>query len=358
MKKIKNSIMASVIITMIIITITGCNSTSNTSKNGYAKELYLYNWTEYMPDSVLKEFQNRYGIKVIQSTYTSNEEMMAKLIAGGTSQYDLAVPSNYFVQALVEKKLIQKIDKDSIKDLSNINESFLNLKYDEGNQYTVPYMMSMSVLAVNKAKLKELGVEINSYNDLLNPKLKGKIVVVDDQRELIGIALKAQGNDSNEMDKDKILGTTEWLKKLTPNIKAYDSDSPKTLLISNEVVVGLVWNAEAALAMKENKEIEVIFPKEPSAKSIDSFVITSSSKHKKEAELFINFILEPKISKMISEVYPYTNPNKAAKPLLSKEYIDNPASNIPDAEIKKGTLLDDVGDSIKYYDNVWTEVKK
>lgn len=358
MKKTKKSIMFCAIITIIFITITGCNSSSKKNENGYAKELYLYNWTEYMPESVLKEFQMRYGIKVVQSTYTSNEEMMAKLIAGGTSQYDLAVPSNYFVQALLEKKLIQKIDKNSIKNLSNINESFLNLKYDEGNQYTVPYMMSMSVLAVNKPKLKELGVEINSYNDLLDTKLKGKIVVVDDQRELIGIALKAQGNDLNEMDKDKIIATTAWLNKLTPNIKAYDSDSPKTLLISNEAVVGLVWNAEAALAMKENKDIGVIFPKESSAKSIDSFVITSSAKHKKEAELFINFILEPKISKMISEVYPYTNPNKAAKPLLGKEYIDNLASNIPESEIKKGTLLDDVGDSIKYYDSVWTEIKK
>lgn len=310
-----------------------------------------------MPDSVLKEFQNRYGIKVIQSTYTSNEEMMAKLIAGGTSQYDLAVPSNYVIEALKQKKLIQPIDKSKIKNLSNIDKSLLNQSYDPGNKYTVPYMMSMTVLAVNKKKLKQLGVTVNNYNDLLNPKLKDNIVVPDDQRELIGIALKSQGYTENEKSKSKIQGTAAWLNKLKPNIKAYDSDSPKTLLISNEVAVGLVWNAEAALAMKENKDIQVVFPKEPSSMSLDNFVITSGAKHKKEAELFINFVLEPKISKMISDTFPYANPNSAAKSLLSKDYLNNPASNIPASEVKRGEFVQDVGDSVKYYDSVWTKFK-
>ncbi|WP_446897804.1 polyamine ABC transporter substrate-binding protein [Clostridium sp. LBM24168] len=357
MRRRKKILIFGIILTLILTLFTGCGGNDKAGKNGYAKELYLYNWTEYMPDSVLKEFQNRYGIKVIQSTYTSNEEMMAKLIAGGTSQYDLAVPSNYIITALKEKKLIQTIDQNNIKNLSNINKDLLNQDYDPKNKYTVPYMMSMTVLAVNKAKLKELGVKIKSYKDLLNPKLKDNLVVPDDQRELIGIALKAQGYTENEKDKSKIEGTSAWLNKLKPNIKAYDSDSPKTLLISNEVAAGLVWNAEAALAMKENKDIEVLFPKEPSSMSLDNFVITAGAKHKKEAELFINFILEPKISKMISDAFPYSNPNSAAKSLLSKDYLDNPASNLPESEIKKGEFLQDVGDSVKYYDNVWTKFK-
>ncbi|MBP2032895.1 spermidine/putrescine-binding protein [Clostridium algifaecis] len=357
MKKIRNMIIFSSIITLLLTAFTGCGSQDKATKNGYAKEIHLYNWTEYMPDSVFKEFEKEYGIKVIQSTYSSNEEMMAKLIAGGTSQYDVAVPSNYIIKALNDKKLIQPIDKSSIKNLSNINGDFLNQSFDKGNKYTVPYMMSMSVLAVNKKKLSQLGITINSYNDLLNPKLKESIVLPDDQRECIGIALKALGYTENETDQAKIDQAMQWLNKLKPNIKAYDSDSPKTLLISNEVSVGLVWNAEAALAMKQNKDIQVIFPKEPSSMSLDSFVIPAGSKHKKEAELFINFVLQPKISKMISDVYPYANPNKAAKSLLGKDYINNPASNLPESEIKKGEFLQDIGTSVKYYDSVWTKFK-
>ncbi|MBA5850316.1 spermidine/putrescine ABC transporter substrate-binding protein [Clostridium sp. cel8] len=357
MKKIKSVIVFSSIITLLLTGFTGCGSKDIASKNGYAKEIHLYNWTEYMPDSVLKEFEKKYGIKVVQSTYSSNEEMMAKLIAGGTSQYDIAVPSNYFIKALRDKKLIQPIDKSKITNLSNISSNFLDQDFDKGNKYSVPYMMSMCVIAVNKKKLSELGVTINSYNDLLNPKLKENIVLPDDQRECIGIALKALGYTENETDKAKINEAAEWLNKLKPNVKAYDGDSPKTLLISNEVAVGVVWNAEAALAMRENEDIEVIFPEESSSMSLDSFVILAGSKHKKEAELFINFVLQPKISKMISDVYPYSNPNEAAKSLLSKEYIDNPASNLPESEIKKGEFLQDVGDSIKYYDSVWTKFK-
>lgn len=355
MRKVKNSMIFVLILILISGLFTGCGNKS--SESGYAKELYLYNWTEYMPDSVFKEFEKRYGIKVIQSTYSSNDEMMAKLIAGGSSQYDIVVPSNFFIKPLIEKKLIQPIDKSKITNLSNINENLLNQSYDPGNKYTVPYMMSMTVLAVNKAKLKQMGVTIESYNDLLNTKLKQNIVVPDDQREVIGMALRAQGYTGSETDESRIEGTSSWLEKLKPNIKAYDSDSPKTLLISNEVAVGLVFNAEAALAMKDNKDIDVVFPKEPSSMSLDSFVITSGAKHKKEAELFMNFILEPKISKMISDVFPYYNPNKAAKSLLGKEYMDNPASNLPDSEVKKGQFLQDVGDSLKYYDDVWTKFK-
>lgn len=357
MKKIRNIIVFSSIITLLLTAFTGCGSKDTASKNGYAKEIHLYNWTEYMPDSVLKEFEKQYGIKVVQSTYSSNEEMMAKLIAGGTSQYDLAVPSNYIIKALNDKKLIQPIDKSKITNFSNISPNLLDQSFDKGNKYTVPYMMSMSVIAANKQKLSGLGVTINSYNDLLNPKLKGSIVLPDDQRECIGMALKALGYTENETDKAKIDQAAEWLNKLKPNIKAYDSDSPKTLLISNEVAVGVVWNAEAALAMKQNKDIQVIFPKEPSSMSLDSFVIPAGSKHKTEAELFISFILQPKISKMISDVYPYSNPNKAAKSILSKEYTDNPASNLPESEIKKGEFLQDVGASVKYYDSVWTKFK-
>lgn len=354
----------SIIVTFVLmISLIGCGSkansesSSNDNKEGYAKELYLYNWTEYIPQSVFDAFEKEYGIKVVQSTFSSNEELLAKLLAGGTDQYDLTVASNYIIQPMIEQGLIQKIDKSEIPNISNVSDDMLNRDFDKGNEYSVPYMSSCTVVAVNKAKLKELGVEINSLNDLQNSKLANQIVVVDDVREVVGAALKAQGKDPNTKDEETIKGTEPWLDKLKGNVKSYDSDSPKSLLISNEAAVGLVYNMDAGLAMAENKDIDVVKTKEPDELSIDNFVITSGAKHKKEAELFINFIERPDIYKMCLDEYPGGCINKEAYKSLDDDYLNNKGSNVDQEEIKRANLIDDVGDAAEYYDDVFTKMK-
>lgn len=336
---------------------TSSSSSESTESGGYAKELYIYNWTEYIPQSVFDAFEKEYGIKVVQSTFTSNEELLAKLIAGGTDQYDLTVASNYIIQPMIKQGLIQKIDKDQIPNISNVSDTVLDKDFDKGNEYSVPYRNSITLLAVNKAKLKELGVEVNSLNDLQNPKLANQIVVVDDSREIIGAALKAQGKDPNTTDEKTIESAEEWLNKVKGNIKSYDSDSPKTLLISNEAAVGLVYNTDAGLAIDENKDIDVVKTTEPDELSIDNFVITAGAKHKKEAELFINFIERPEIYKMTLDEYPGGSINKEANKLLSDDYLNNKGSNVDEAEIKRANLIEDVGDAAEYYDDVFTKMK-
>lgn len=356
-------IISIILIFSLTLTLISCGSkkyvASSTSSSGkeYAKELYLYNWTEYIPQSVFDAFEKEYGIKVVQSTFTSNEELLAKLIAGGTDQYDLTVASNYIVQPMIEKGLIQKLDKSEITNLSNVSDTALDRDFDKGNEYSVPYRNSITVVAVNKAKLKELGVEINSLNDLQNPKLTNQIVIVDDSREIIGAALKAQGKDPNTKDEGTIQDAEPWLEKVKGNIKSYDSDSPKTLLISNEAAVGLVYNTDAGLAMAENKDIDIVKTKEPYELSIDNFVITAGAKHKKEAELFINFIERPEIYKMCLDEYPGGSINKEANKLLGEDYLNNKGSNVDEEEIKRSNLIEDVGDAAEYYDDVFTKMK-
>ena len=336
----------------------GCSSAGTAqgtaAGDGLDKELNLFIWSEYIPQSVLDGFKEKYGAEVKTATYASNEEMLAKIMAGGASQYDVLVPSNYVIQAMVQQKLIQPFDKSNIPNIANIDPSYLDRDYDKGNQYSVPYMVSFTLLAVNT---KTCPVDINSYNDLLNPALKQSIVVVDDSRELIGIALQALGYSFNDTDAEKLAKAKEWLTKLTPNIKAYDSDSPKTKMISGETSVGYIWNGEAALATAENPDIQVKWPKEGANMAIDNLVVTAGSKHKKTAEAFINYILDPQTSKRITDEYPYTNPNKEAVKLLSKEYLDNPASNVPSEEAARASLTGDVGDAVEQFDKIWSEIK-
>lgn len=324
----------------------------NVNKSDY--ELNVFNWSEYLPQSVIDKFQETYNIKVNYSTFSSNEEMLAKLMAGG-SQYDLVVASDYMVEVMRKQALIQPIDHAELPNYKNIGDEFKHLPFDPDGKYTVPYMWGDAVIAVNASKVKG---EITSLADLWKPEFKNSLVVLDDQRAIIGMVLKKLGYSINDTDEKHLEQAKEELKKLQPNIKAYDSDSPKTLLINGEASVGFVWGAEASLAKRENKNIKVVLPKEGLFLQQDNFVIPKDAKHKKVAELFMNFLMEPEISAEISKEFPYANPNIAAHSLIDPEIINDLAVYPPEEEIKRGEYLKDIGAAIKSFDRIWSEVKQ
>lgn len=345
------------LLALLLVMVLSMTLLAGCKKNDSSEKLYIYNWTEYIPQEVYDAFEEETGIKVVESTFSSNEEMLAKLTAGGSDQYDMVIASNYVIKAMVEQDLIQPIDKDNLENLGNISASAMGQDYDPDNTYSIPYMGGITVIAVNKAKCQELGVEINSFNDLLNPALENNIVIVDDVREVVGIALKAQGEDSNSVDENVILGTLPWLKELQPNIKAYDSDSPKTLLAANEVAVGVVYNIDAGMAIQENSDIDVVFTEEPCEMSMDNFVITSGAKNVENAEKFIDFVHRPEIYKMILDEFPGVCVNDAAMEILDSDYLDNPGSNVKQSEIERANLIGEVGDAVTWYDEVFTKMK-
>ncbi|MEG0804814.1 MAG: spermidine/putrescine ABC transporter substrate-binding protein [Lachnospiraceae bacterium] len=334
--------------------VSGCGGTSKADNE---KTLFVYNWSEYIPPEVYKMFEEETGYHVVESTFSSNEEMLAKLVAGGSGQYDLIVASNYVIPAMQKQKLIKKLDISKLKNFGNLSQSAVGMDFDKENQYSVPYMATITMIAVNKPKLAELGVEIKSFNDLLNPALKNNIVCPDDCRELVDMALKATGQDPDSRDETIVAGTYDWLSKLAPNIKLYDSDTPYTALATNEAAVGIVYNMDAALAMKENPDIELLKIEEPCEIAYDNFVLTSGSKKQEMAQEFIDFILRPDVYKLCLEQYPCVCLNEKALELMDKEFLDNPASNVDPEEIKRAHLTGDVGDAASYYDDVFSRMK-
>lgn len=358
-KHIKKIVSLAAVATITMSLLAGCGDSSGSSgdsaSSGDKGELNIFNWTEYIPDSVVQEFEDEYGIKVNYSTYSSNEECLAKVQSSAEGTYDLVVPSDYMVTIMKEKGLLEELDKDKITNLGNIYDSYLNQSYDPGNKYSIPFDTGSVVIAVNKDTVKD---SITSYKDLIKPEYKNSIVALDDQRVMIGIALKALGYSLNEVDDSKLAQAKDFLTKLTPNIKSFDSDTPKTALITGEASVGVIWNAEAALANQEKSNIDVVYPKEGMYKFIDNFAIPKGAKNKENAELFINFILRPEINKEIVESYPYTSVNKAAKDMLPDTYTNSKASNIPTDEMDKGEFVKDLGDATAKYDKIWSEIKK
>lgn len=336
-----------VVIVFFLFLLTGCSDKDR-------REVNILNWSSYIPGDVIIDFEKETGIDVNYGTYSSNEELLAKVSVAKEGTYDLVFPSDYMVEVMISRGLIEEIDKNKLSNLKNINSNFMGLKYDVNNNYSIPFLAASTVIAVNREVIKD---EINSYNDLLKSEYKNEIVLIDDQRIIIGMALLANGFEMNSVNENELRIAKDWLLKLKKNLKAYDSDSPKNFLISKEAAIAVLWNAEGALARINNRNIEIIFPIEGVALSIDNFVVPKGARNKDELYEFINYILRPDVMKRIIESYPYKNVNMETDNLLGLDYINNPAANISDEIINKGLFVENLGDKIMLYDRIWAEIK-
>jgi len=325
-----------------------------------SKELNLYAWSEYVPQELLDAFAKEYKVKVNYDTYASNEELLAKLQAGKTN-YDVIIPSDYTVGIMIAQKMLEPLDMDHIPNFVNVDDPFKNLPFDPGNKYSVPYQWGSVGIAVNTAKVSK---PITKFADLWDPAFKDKLVVLDDEREIIGMVLLVLGYDKNSTDPAQLEAAKQKLIELKPNIKLFDSDSPKTALLSGEAVAGVVWNGEAALAHQENDKIIYVLPQEGMGLWYDNLAIPTGAPHKDAATAFIDFVLRPEMSILITKFFPYSSVNKAALELLKtadpatyKQYMEFPATNPPADAVKNGKIVIDVGDATKLWDKVWTEAK-
>lgn len=356
----KRSLCAVVAGTMVCSMLAGCGSSSESAGGaGSAEkkgELNVFVWTEYVSDAAVEAFEKETGVKVNVSTYSSNEDLLAKLKSESEGTYDVILPSDYAVQYLIAQDKLEKLDKEKLTNLSNIDDTYLDESYDPGNVYSVPYEGGVACIAVNTAQVDK---DITSYGDLFDPALTGKLVVLDDYRAVIGMTERSMGLSMNETDPDTLSKVEEKLLTLKDNVKLYDSDSPKSALISGDCAVGMIWSAEVALAMDENPDIKIVYPSEGAYVFLDNWAIPKGAKNYDTAMEFINYMLSADAAKMNIEDFPYLCPNKAALELMGEEYVNNEAKNVPSDVIANGefvTYLDK--DTLAIYDEMWTKLKK
>jgi spermidine/putrescine transport system substrate-binding protein len=279
--------------------------------------------------------------------------MLAKLGAGGGS-FDIIQPSEYVVEALVKEKLLRPLDKKAIPNLKNIDPKFLNMSFDPGNKYSVPFMAGTVGIAINTELVKD---DIKSFSDVFKPANKGKIIVLDDAREIVSWALLSKGipvNDVSDKNLEKAKGVlADWI----PLIKVYDSDSPKTALLNGDVAIGVVWGGEGAILLNENKKFRWVIPAEGTHLFIDSLAIPKTAKNFANAEKFMNYILQPEVSKKISEAFPYLNPNMEAVKLLTEEQRNNSASFPSAKDLTKMEIFNDIGERGSVIEEIVTSLK-
>jgi len=303
------------------------------------KNLNIYCWSEYIPQNIIDQFSKETGVKVSVENYASNEEMLSKIAAGG-GDYDLIQPSEYVVEVLVKDKFLHPLDHAKLSNLKNIAPQFLNMPFDPDNKFSIPYMAGTVGIVINTDLVKG---DVRSFADVFKPENKGKIVVLDDAREIVSWALLSEGFGVNQVTDKNLKQIKPILQQWIPLIKVYDSDSPKTALLNGDASIGVVWGGEGAILLNKNKKFRWVIPSEGTHLFIDSLAIPKTAKNVDNAEAFINFILRPEISKQISEEFPYLNPNLAARKLMTQKQLDNAASFPSDDEIKKMQIFKDIG---------------
>ncbi len=321
---------------------------------GQAKKkqvLNLFCWSEYVPQSVIDGFTKETGIKVNVENYASNEEMLSKLLAGG-SNYDLVQPSEYTVEALIKVDKLEPLNFEAIPNIKNIDPKYMKLPFDPEGKYSVPWMVGTVGIVVNTAKVK---TPITGYKDVFDGTHKRRIVVLNDAREIVTWALATVGVSANDLTPENLEKAKPILANWLPQVKVYDSDSPKTALLNGDVDLGIVWSGEAAILWKKNKKFTYVLPAEGAHQFIDSLAIPKGAPNKENAEKFINYILKPEVSVLVSEDFPYTNPNAEAVKLLKPEQRANPAS-YPTGEPKLETFKD-IGKAAKDIDVLVTDLK-
>ncbi len=322
---------------------------------GAAEKIYVYNWTEYIPDEVLQQFTAETGIKVIYTTYESNESMYAKLKLVKGDGYDLVFPSTYFISKMIKEDMLQPIDHGQVPNLKDLDQTLLNKEYDPGNRYSLPYMWGSTGIGVNTDVIPLDSV--SSWKDLWNEEFSGQLLLQDDMREVFHMALKIRGYSSNSRDPKEIGEAYELLAKLMPSVLLFNSDSPRLPYLAGEVSIGMIWNGEAWMAQEENPAIAYVYPSEGANFWVDSFAIPKGANNIDHAHTFINFMLRPDIAARCVEENGFATPVKTALPLLSEEVRMSEVIFPPAEIVSAGEFQTDVGEALVIYQKYWEKLR-
>jgi len=316
-------------------------------------KLYVYNWTYYISENAIPDFEKEFGVKVIYDNYSSNEEMLAKLHFEATA-YDLVFPSDYMVRTMSRLGLLEELDLTNIPNFKNISEKFKRLPFDPENKHSIPYLWGTTGIGVNTEKVAE---EVDSWGILWNEKYKSHISMLDDMRGITNPTLKLLGYSINTTNPKHIEEAKQMLIKQKPLVNVYTGDEYVDLLKSGDIWLAQGYSGDVFQVMQEKEVIKYVIPKEGTDIWVDNMCIPKGAKNKYTAEVFVNYLLRPEVSAEISNFTWYANPNEASHRGTKPEIMNNTSIYPPKEVLDKCEFLKDVGDAKTFYEQLFNEVK-
>jgi len=313
------------------------------------KVLNIYNWSDYIADDTIANFEKETGIKVRYDTYDNNEILHAKLVAGKTG-YDIVVPSSTFAPLQIGGGLLSKLDKSQLPNLKNYDPAVQAqiATIDPGNQYLVNWLWGYTTIGINTAKVKAaLGADPipdNVWELFFNPKYISKlkscgVSVLDAGSEVLPAALHYLHKDPFSKNPGDYQEASALLKSVRPYVTLFSSSGYINDMASGSICLSLGWNGDINIARaraiegKTGQDIKALVPKDGAVLFFDMMAIPADAAHPKNAHLFMNYILRPEVQAAITNKVKYANINLAAKKLINPDIANNPSSYPSAAEM-------------------------
>lgn len=316
--------------------------------------LNLYTWEAMFPQEVLDDFEAQTGIKVNYVNFDFDETMLAKLEAAEGGDYDLVIADDYIIETVIAEGLAQKLDKSRIPSFGNINPSYQGQFYDPDDEYTVPYGSGVQTIVYNPDLVD---IEINGYEDLWDESLEDSIGIIANYRVIDGMALKVLGESYNTEDIEKIQEAGERLKELAPNIRLIKDDNLQDDLLSGEISAAVMYTSQVTMAKLEDPNLKVVFPSEGIGFGVMAEFIPSNAPHADAAYQFIEYLLDPEVSKTCFEFLGYYCTNAAADDLIADEYKE--FLTLPEGFDTNMEMIGNIStEADEAHAQVWTEFRE
>lgn len=315
--------------------------------------LNIYNWADYMNPDVLRKFEQQHNCRIVLDTFDSNEAMYAKLNAGAQG-YDLIFPTSYMVGIMKEQGMLQPLNHDLVPNMKNVDGKYLALTEDPQMEYSVPYMISITGIGYNKARLGELEP---TWALFTKPEVAQRCTLLNDMRETVGAALKSLGYSLNSASDKELAEAQQVVIGWKKNIAKFEVEEALRGLASAEFLLVHAYNGDILQAMDENEDLAFVVPAEGTSIASDDMVIPANADQVELAHAFINFIHDPDNSAENMEYVWYLSPNTEGQKLVSQEFRDNPAIFIDPDVLAKSEVIRDLGADNDKYTRVWDAVK-
>ena len=306
------------------------------------KELFIYNWTDYIGEDVVPSFEAKYGVTVTYDFFSNTDEAYAKLGDDGGG-YDISFPISVDIPDFISRGALVALDKTLIPNIANLGTEWADPGYDPGNAYSVPYMWWTTGVGYDTSKVSET---LTSSNSLWDPKYSQHISMLDDWQECFGLTLIQQGHDANTSDTAQLDAALARLQEQQPLVRLYTTDTITTMT-SGDIWVGHMWGADLYQISTENENIAYYVPEEGGIKGSDTVAIFSGAQHPIAAHLFINHLLDAEVSASNTNFIGYMGPNAAAKEFIDPAILDDPAVNPDQAIVDKLQELLDLDQSVR-----------
>ncbi|MBI9012682.1 MAG: ABC transporter substrate-binding protein [Clostridiales bacterium] len=314
--------------------------------------VYVYNWGDYIDESIIDMFEEETGIKVIYEMFETNESMYTKLKNGG-NHYDVAIPSDYMITKMIKEEMIQKIDMSKIENYSNIGDAYKQQAFDPNDEYSIPYFFGTNGILYNKTMVSE---PVDSWSILWSDEYKNQILMNNSQRDSIMVALKLLGYSMNTTDSAELEEAKNLLLEQRDLVLAYVVDNGKDMMINEEAAFLVTWNGDAIWLIDENPNLDYVIPKEGSNIWIDSMVIPADAKNVDNAHKFIDFMLREDIAYLNTDYVGYSTPNTKAFDMLDDSMKNNVIA-YPDLDQLNGMeVFIDLGEDLELYNDIWLEI--